>query len=825
MQIAKLHDVPFSHLSVDIIGELPPSSAKHRWILTIVCDATRYPHAIPLKKIDTKTVIDALNSFMLIFGYPDSISTDNGSQFVSEQMEEFFKMCQIKHIRCSAYHSMAQGVVERFNQSLGRCLRKLCQERINDWNLFVDPCLMAIRETQNSSTGFSPNELVFGRTLKGSMQIIKQLLTNEQLNPETKTTYQHVLDLREKIQDTCTLVKEELTKSQLRNKFYFDKRTKHRALKVGQECLLLLPMGNNKLEFHWKGPYKIAKAVGLYDYQIEMSDGKYKTFHINMLKEYHRRAIEVDPEIHMVAAINTVSSVLEEENGEDLMVQDDELLVHYNTIQKESYLDVEIDSSLSRDRQNEVKKLLKEFADIFSDVPHKTHLVEHEIKLTSNEIVQCKPYTVPFNLREKLDKEINSLLDAGIIEPSTGPFASPIVIVVKPDKSIRLCVNYKKLNQISQLDPEPMTLTEDIFDKLGGSKFYSKFDATKGFYAIPLTPLSQDISTFTCHRGLFKFKVLPFGLSTSPATYTRMMRKLLSGSENLDSYIDDVLCHTTDWQSHIQTLRDFFERVRSANISLKPSKCKIGGTSVDFLGHKVVEDMRTPNPKNLQKIFDVARPSTKKEIMSLLGLTGFYQSYIPCYSKITAPLTNLLRKSTPNKIPWGQEEENSFLLLTTSLLKQPILKLPEYGKSFTLRTDASDLGVACVLLQEHNGVLHPVCFASRKFSVREANYSISEREALAVVFGVQKFMKYLYGVPFILETDHKPLSILKTADSTSPRLQRWSLALQSYTFNVVYIHGKDCIGADFFSRHFTGKDKIFSPNVSDSSSIVLGGQM
>jgi hypothetical protein len=225
------------------------------------------------------------------------------------------------------------------------------------------------------------------------------------------------------------------------------------------------------------------------------------------------------------------------------------------------------------------------------------------------------------------------------------------------------------------------------------------------------------------------------------------------------------------------------------------------------------------------KIFDVARPGTKKEIMSFLGLTGFYQSYIPCYSKITAPLTNLLRKSAPNKIPWGTDEENSFLQLTTALLAKPVLKLPELGKHFTLRTDASDLGVACVLMQEHNGKLHPTCFASRKFSEREAKYSISEREALAVVFGVTKFMKYLYGIPFTLETDHKPLSIFKTADSTSPRLQRWSLALQSYVFHVKYISGKDCLGADFFSRHFTGKDKAFSPSLSDSCSIVLGGQM
>lgn len=801
MQIGKLADMPFQHISVDLIGEIvPPSKAGHRWVLTIVDNCTRYVEAITLKKIDTITVYEALETFMLRMGFCETISSDNGSQFTSDLMEQILKQLKIFHIRCSPYHAQSNGIVERFNQTLKKCLMRLCHEKVADWHLFLPACLMAIRETTNSSTGFSSNELVFGRTLKGPMQILKQLMTHEVLDTEVKTTYQYVLDLREKIQDTCDLVKQELRKSQLKNKIYFDRRARHRSFKVGDLVLLLLPLKDNKLEMHWQGPFPVRKKVGLYDYQIEMSSGKLKVFHINMLKLYVQRPDETTSTL-TVAAIACV--VEEEPHSEDLMVDDSELLIHYNTIQTETYTDVEIDDRLSKAQTDEIKKLLYEFRDIFSDVPKITNLGEHEIILNSDDIVQSKPYPVPIHLREKLDREIDAMLDAGLIIPSTGPFASPLVLVAKPDKSIRVCVNYKALNSISQFDPEPMNSADDIFDKLGGSKYLSKFDMSKGYYAVKLTKDSQKFSTFTTSsRGLFQFTVMPFGLSSAPATFNRIMRKLLQDTSNLDSYLDDVLTHTGGWKSHTDAIRVFFTRVREGNLSLKPSKCKIGGSTIDFLGHRVVEDSKIPNPDNLRKIIDAARPDTKTKVKSLLGSCGFYSTYIPRYSDIITPLTDCLRKAQPNKIVWGDSQEESFQSLKKAFLSQPILKLVCIDKPFVLRTDASDVGVSAVILQEHSGILHPVCFGSRKLCDRECRYSISERECLAVVWGTQKFHKYLYGRHFVLETDHKPLSILKVSDSSSPRLQRWSLALQVYNFTVQHISGENCLISDWLSRHF-----------------------
>ena len=298
---------------------------------------------------------------------------------------------------------------------------------------------------------------------------------------------------------------------------------------------------------------------------------------------------------------------------------------------------------------------------------------------------------------------------------------------------------------------------------------------------------------------MFRFRVMPMGLVSAGATFTRMMDKLLEGSTNLDSYLDDVLCHTKSWEDHMASLRDFFSRVRSANLRLKPSKCELGGNSVSFLGHKVTEDQRSPD--NLNKIMEADRPQTKKQLMSFLGMANFHSSYIFHYSSIVAALTDCLKKDQPDKIIWGDPQEKAFQTIKSYLLSEPVLKLPDLEKPFVIRTDASDVGMAACILQEHESVLFPVTFASKKCCDRETRYSISEREGLAVVWGINKFKKYLMGAKFVLETDHAPLTILKSSNTSSPRLQRWCLALQSFDFTIRYISGRDCLWSDFLSRH------------------------
>ena len=278
------------------------------------------------------------------------------------------------------------------------------------------------------------------------------------------------------------------------------------------------------------------------------------------------------------------------------------MMIHYNVKQKESYLNVKYAENISQAKLKELKGLVFEFKDILSDVPTITNLDEHKIDLTNDQSIRCKLYLVPLHLEDALNKELDSMLNAGLIEPSEAYYASPLVLVKKPDGSIRICVNYKCLNFKTLVSSYPFLSTEDILDRLGGSKFYSKFDLCKGYYQIPLEEKYRDYSTFTCKRGLFRFRVMPMGLVSAGATFTRMMKKLLDGSVNLDSYLDDVLCRTKSWEDHLCSLREFFSRVKMANLRLKPSKCELGGNSVSFLGHKVTGDHRSPD--NLDKIME-----------------------------------------------------------------------------------------------------------------------------------------------------------------------------------------------------------------------------
>jgi len=187
-----------------------------------------------------------------------------------------------------------------------------------------------------------------------------------------------------------------------------------------------------------------------------------------------------------------------------------------------------------------------------------TNLIEHNFELTQTEPVRCKAYPTPYKTQEIVDKEIDDLLEMGVIERSEAPYASPLVLVKKPDNTYSVCVNFKELNKITAFDPEPMMSPDDIFPRLAGSKICFPFDFCKGYYGIPMLEESKDYTTFVCSRGLMRFNVMPFGMVNSGSTYNRMIRKLLDGSHNLESYVDDVLGHTENWSKHMEILRDFF---------------------------------------------------------------------------------------------------------------------------------------------------------------------------------------------------------------------------------------------------------------------------
>ena len=248
---------------------------------------------------------------------------------------------------------------------------------------------------------------------------------------------------------------------------------------------------------------------------------------------------------------------------------------------------------------------------------------------------------------------------------------------------------------------------------------------------------------------------------------------------------------TETWKDHMTSLRQVLDRLRSAKLMVKPSKCMIEYDSIECLGHNIVGQTVRPQEDKIQAIRDAPRPSTKRQIKSFLGVAGFYRRFIPNFLSIASPLTDLTKKNKLNSIKdWQDHHERAFQTLKNRLASSPIIRVAVFqeGKPFVLRTDASDIGLGAVLLQDFEGEGRlPIADASKKLLPRKRNYSVIEKECLGIIWGVEKFRKYLYGVEFLLETDHKPLSYMQTAKVLSPRIMRWAMKLQPYRFRIVAI--------------------------------------
>ena len=289
LQKMPLIDKPFKRVAIDLVGPIsPPSEEGHRYILTLVDFATRYPEAVPLKTIDTETVAEALVNIFSRLGVPEEILSDLGTQFVSDCMKEVTRLLSIKQITTTPYHPMCNGLTEKFNGTMKLMLKRLCSEQPRQWHRFINPLLFAYREVPQESTGFSPFELLYGRAVRGPMTILKELWTKEVEEPEVKNSYQYVFELREKLEETLKLAHSQLQKAQDKGKHYYDRKTRVRKFQPGEKVLVLLPTDHNKLLMQWKGPFEVSSVVGLNDYRVKVK-GKEKVYHANLLKKYFER--------------------------------------------------------------------------------------------------------------------------------------------------------------------------------------------------------------------------------------------------------------------------------------------------------------------------------------------------------------------------------------------------------------------------------------------------------------------------------------------------------------------------------------------------------
>ncbi|GFO12743.1 Zinc finger protein [Plakobranchus ocellatus] len=389
------------------------------------------------------------------------------------------------------------------------------------------------------------------------------------------------------------------------------------------------------------------------------------------------------------------------------------------------------------DCMKELEEIALTYSSIFSDRPGTASTEEHCIKLTSSTHVRQSPYPVPYVIRQTLRDELIEMEDLRVIRKSSAPYASPMVVVKKKDGTNHVCIDYRRLNKLTIFDPQPGTPPADIFQGMEKDQYFSKIDLTKGYWKIPVRKQDIPKTAFVTMDYHYEFLRMPFGMMKSGAKLTRAVKKLLCGMDNVVDYIDNLLIHTETWEAHVKILNEIVKRLQEVNFTVRPVKCLLGSRIVDFLGHSLSRD--------------------------------------------------LVRKGQPNIVNWGDSQERAYNSLKVAVTSKPVLQLPDVNKKFVLRTDASDRGLGAALMQENEGTPFPVAYASKKLTDRERKYSVTERKALAIVWGVKKFSLYLYGSLFNLQTDHGALQFLNAAKFDSPRIMRWALALQVYNFDVQYI--------------------------------------
>ncbi len=357
-----------------------------------------------------------------------------------------------------------------------------------------------------------------------------------------------------------------------------------------------------------------------------------------------------------------------------------------------------------------------------------------------------------------------------------------MVVVDKRDGGSRLCIDYRGLNAKTHLDAYPMPQITDILDSLQEAKVFSTLDLKSGYWQVEMDPASVQKTAFVTASGLYEFLCLPFGLKNAAASFQRLMEQVLREHKNKCCmvYIDDIIVYSIDIQSHLHHLKQVFQSLHKAGLTLNLKKCKLICSSLDYLGHTITADGVKMNADKVDAIKTFPTPKTLKEVQRFLGLAAWYHRFIPEFSSKTAPLHALKKKEA--KWKWTEECQCSFDLIKDELTRAPVLNTPNFESSFKVQTDASDVGLGAVLTQEVDGQERVIAYASRLLRGAEKSYSASEKECLAVVWAVEKWHHYLEGRAFEVITDHASLVWLFQHPKPSSRLERWIIRLQGYQF-------------------------------------------
>ena len=405
----------------------------------------------------------------------------------------------------------------------------------------------------------------------------------------------------------------------------------------------------------------------------------------------------------------------------------------------------------------------------------------------------------PAELAE-VKRQLTDLVDKGWIRPSESAFGAPILFVRKKDGSLRMCVDYRRLNAVTKKNRTPLPRIEELLDIIGGSTIFSKLDLAQGYHQMRVAEEDVPKTAFRTRYGLYEFLVLPFGLTNAPAAFMTMMNRVLAPylDQFVVVFIDDILIFSKTEDEHLQHLETVMRTLKEQTLYLKLSKCSFGLPEVDFLGHVVSAEGIKVDKAKTAAVRDWPRPTCAQDVRQFLGLAGYYRKFVRHYSDITAPLTDLTKSDYAWR--WREHvEQKAFDATKEALSNPPVLAFPDPTKAYQLYTDSSEFAQGATLLQDQGGGLQPIAYYSHKLIKAERNYGAGELELLAVVRALKEFRPYLEGAEFSVCTDHANLRYVHTQLPPSKRYTRWLEFLQQFAAKITYIKGSHNL-ADALSR-------------------------
>lgn len=467
---------------------------------------------------------------------------------------------------------------------------------------------------------------------------------------------------------------------------------------------------------------------------------------------------------------------------------------------------INVDDNFRIDDKERLCQMLNEYRDCFAfglDELGKTECTQIHIKLKDQVPVTYRPYRLSLSERGKVNGIINNLLANSIIQESTSEYASPIILVSKKNGDARLCVDYRALNRKTVKEKFPMPLIDDQIDSLSGQVFFTSLDLASGYHQVPVAEDSKHLTAFVTPDGHYEYNRMPFGLTNAPAVFQRLILKLLKKHQipGVLAYMDDIIIASKSISEGTSRLRQVLELLREANLTLNLNKCNFFRTTIQYLGFEITSEGVRPGPDKIKAVVNFKTPSNVHEVRQFIGLCSFFRRFVQGFATIARPLTSLTKASTP--WVWGENQEQAFRQLKEILTTRPVLAIynPEFETE--LHTDASAAGLGGILLQRPKGDVpfRPVAYFSRQTTAEEQHFHSYELETLAVVASLNRFRVYLLGIEFKLVTDCNALRTTLTKRDLIPRIARWWLLVQEFSFTIEYRPGSQLAHADALSRN------------------------